>query len=284
MIVNNNKLIPLSDGRKLAYAEHGDLKGKPLFFLHGWPGSRLRSAFYHTIAKKLHIRIISPDRPGFGRSDYQKNRTLLDYPDDVLELADTLHIKKFAVMGVSGGGSYAAACAYKIPNRITKVGIVVGVAPMYMPDLLSKMPWLYRMTWACYFKFPVSSYAGSLTQYIHSKLGNPFYYLSFLANSDQKLAKKYRREFTTITKEAFRQGIVGPARDLVLYTTDWEFDLKKIRAKVFLRYGAGDKNVPLVMGKYFEKQIPGSRLTVYPNEGHLISITHAEEIFKELVK
>lgn len=136
--MKTTNFITLSDGRRLYYAEHGDSKGKPLFFFHGWPGSRLRSSFYDSIAKKLHIRIISPDRPGYGLSDYQENRTLLDYPDDIVELADALRIKKFAVVGVSGGGPYTAVCAYKIPERITKAGIVVGAAPMYMSDLFER--------------------------------------------------------------------------------------------------------------------------------------------------
>ncbi len=58
-------------------------------------------------ARKTDIRLIGIDRPGMGRSQFQKRRCLLDWPDDVMELADYLGIERFAVLGVSGGGPYA---------------------------------------------------------------------------------------------------------------------------------------------------------------------------------
>jgi pimeloyl-ACP methyl ester carboxylesterase len=65
-----------------------------------------------------------------GLSDYKKDRTILDWPDDVVELADALGIDKFPIEGISGGGPYAAACAYKIPDRLTACGIISGLGPM----------------------------------------------------------------------------------------------------------------------------------------------------------
>ena len=93
MVSGNNHIINLKDGRKLAYAEYGALAGKPLFFFHGWPVSRLSGRIAKKAAKKLGIRIISPDRPGYGLSDFKKDRKLLDWAKDVLELADRLRIK-----------------------------------------------------------------------------------------------------------------------------------------------------------------------------------------------
>ncbi len=92
--MNENCTLLLKDGRKLGYAEYGDPKGKPVFFLHGWPSSRLQAKVTDKAAKKLKIRVISPDRPGYGLSDFKKDRTLLEYADDIEELADKLNIKK----------------------------------------------------------------------------------------------------------------------------------------------------------------------------------------------
>ena len=81
------KRIRLRDGRSLGYAEYGDPAGKPVVFFQGTPSSRL---FHHpdeSIAVSLGARIITMDRPGFGLSDFQLGRTLLDWPDDVVELA-----------------------------------------------------------------------------------------------------------------------------------------------------------------------------------------------------
>jgi pimeloyl-ACP methyl ester carboxylesterase len=119
----------LPDGRTLSYAQYGDLNGKPIFFFHGTPSSRLFRHPDDSLTKSLGVRLITIDRPGFGLSDFQPGRQLLDWPDDVAALADDINIQTFAVAGISGGGPYAAACAYKIPHRLTMAGIISGVGP-----------------------------------------------------------------------------------------------------------------------------------------------------------
>jgi pimeloyl-ACP methyl ester carboxylesterase len=124
-----------NDGCALTYAEFGDPNGRPSVLCHGTPGtpgSRLDRHPDDRVAVDQGARVIVPDRPGCGRSDYQPHRTLLGWPDDVLALADALGLERFAVAGVSGGGPHAAACACKIPNkipnRLTRVAIVSGIA------------------------------------------------------------------------------------------------------------------------------------------------------------
>ena len=114
---NIDQTLKLKDGRTLGYIDLGNKDGKPLFHFHGFPGSRLEATILADRAIVKNIRVICIDRPGMGLSDFKENRTLLDWPDDVVELADALEIDKFAVEGISGGGPYAAACAYKIPDR-----------------------------------------------------------------------------------------------------------------------------------------------------------------------
>jgi dipeptidyl aminopeptidase/acylaminoacyl peptidase len=102
------KTIQLSDGRTLAYLESGDPEGRPLFYFHGGPGSRLEGLLFDDLNQQLGIRMITPDRPGYGLSDFQEARTYLDWPDDVRQLADQLDIERFAVLGWSSGGPHAA--------------------------------------------------------------------------------------------------------------------------------------------------------------------------------
>ena len=137
--------IRLLDGRRLAYAEYGDPQGKPVFFFHGTPGSRL---FHHpdaSVAASAGARIIAVDRPGFGRSDFKPGRTLLDWPNDVVQLADALDIQRFAVMGYSGGGPYAAVCASSIPERLTAAGLVSSIAPLDTPQITRGMQGIGHM-------------------------------------------------------------------------------------------------------------------------------------------
>lgn len=278
-----DNIITLSDGRKLCYAEYGDPKGKPLFYLHGWPSSRLRSKINDDQAKSLHVRIISSDRPGYGRSDYKEDRTILGYIDDIVELADSLGIKKFSVVGVSGGGPYAAACAYRISKRIKKMGIVVGLAPTYIPGIFKGMPFLYRFGWENYSRYPILAKLGAIYRWLTTGyLDKVLFRFDFRGGNDQEVLNKLKDEWVKIGRESFRQGYKGAEKDLLLYTSDWGFKLEDIKVPTLLFYGEEDKNVTLAMARYYKSQIPGSKLKIYPNEGHLISITHAKEIFKTL--
>jgi pimeloyl-ACP methyl ester carboxylesterase len=104
--------------------------GAPIFYFHGSPSSSLEWDLFggETLAKRLYIRVIVPDRPGLGHSEFQPERRIGDWPADVVALANQLTLDRFAVLGYSGGGPYAAACALKIPERLTRVGIVSGTA------------------------------------------------------------------------------------------------------------------------------------------------------------
>jgi pimeloyl-ACP methyl ester carboxylesterase len=105
------RTIRLRDGRRLGYAEWGDL--------HGWPGSRVEGRLGDGPAKVKGVRMIALDRPGMGLSDYQRRRSLVDWPDDVIQVAVALGLDRFAVLGISGGTPYAAACAWKLSERRT---------------------------------------------------------------------------------------------------------------------------------------------------------------------
>ena len=104
-----NQTFTLADGRALGFAEYGNPNGKPLFYFHGHPGSRFEARY---LENSETARIIGVDRPGLGLSTYKAGRKILDWPDDIAELANSLGIARFAVAGFSGGGPYALACAY----------------------------------------------------------------------------------------------------------------------------------------------------------------------------
>lgn len=281
----SGKTIRLKDGRKLGYVEYGDPDGKPLFFFHGWPGSRYSGKETDEAAKKLQIRVISADRPGMGLSDFQKNRKLLDWPDDLVELADKLKIKKFSILGVSGGGPYVASCCYKIPERINKAGIVVGLAPVHVKGNLDGINWQGKIGWPNYHRWIVRA-IGTLGAAIYFRyfpsLGLRF---AFGSKQDRELLKSIRSIVGSDngTFEAFAHGMQGVREELRIYVDEWGFDLKDIKSKVFLWYGAKDKSVSLNMGKYYNKQIKGSKLFIDKEASHLSRYNFEEKILKVLV-
>jgi len=126
--------MQLSDGRKLAYLDIGDPDGRPVFYFHGAPGSRLEGLMFEELNRELGIRMIALDRPGYGMSEFQESRTYLHWAKDVGELADHLGIDRFAVLGWSSGGPYAAAVAHEIPQRLTVAAIVAGEGPYASSD------------------------------------------------------------------------------------------------------------------------------------------------------
>jgi pimeloyl-ACP methyl ester carboxylesterase len=114
---------PAADGRRLTYCDNGDPAATPVISHHGTPGSRLvRHPDEDAMLADLGLRMISYDRPGYGESDPQPGRRVVDAADDVAALADHLGIDRFAVVGTSGGGPHALACSARLGPRISRVG------------------------------------------------------------------------------------------------------------------------------------------------------------------
>ena len=278
-----NSFIQLTNDRKLCYSQFGDPNGFPLFFFHGWPGSRLQGKGLNKIARKNKIRIIATDRPGSGLSDYYKGRTLLDFPDDIIALANHLGLKKFSILGNSGGGPYAAVCAYKISNRLHKVGITVGLSPTNITGVLRGMAFRNQAIWFLYHYIPLLMKINSWGLYLKDKLFPRNFIDIFNSKADREmLTNEMKTEILVNRKEAFRQGIKGVAQDLKLYTNDWGFEVKNIHSRVYLWYGLQDKMVSIEMGRYYKKHITNSKLKLYPDVGHLLLKKYAEEILREL--
>ena len=101
----SNQTFGLESGRSLGYAEWGDASGFPLVQFHGSSSSRLEHPVQQEVLEG--VRLLTIDRPGHGLSEFQPDRTLLDWPHDVAALADHLGIERFAVSGWSAGGPYA---------------------------------------------------------------------------------------------------------------------------------------------------------------------------------
>jgi len=281
--------IRLRDGRRLAYAEYGDPQGKPIFLFHGTPGSRL---FHHpdaSVAASAGARIIAIDRPGFGRSDFKPGRTLLDWPNDVVQLADALNIQRFAVMGYSGGGPYAAVCASSIPERLTAAGLVSSIAPLDSPHITRGMQGVGHMFFSLDRHLPPLAKLGCwlmCTTWRH----NPDLYfrsqINGLRNSEEAktLLPKMKAMLTADFIEAVRAGTQGITWDLELLTRPWGFQLHVITTDVFLWHGESDTQAPIAMGKRLASAIPHCRATFFPKEGHWAIYSHWQEMLTALVQ
>jgi pimeloyl-ACP methyl ester carboxylesterase len=283
-----DKAIKLPDGRQLSFAEYGVPHGKPVFFFHGTPSSRYLRYPDDTLTESLGVRLITIDRPGFGLSDPLPNRKLLDWPGDVQALADSLKIDEFVVAGISGGGPYVSACAYKLPHRITRAGIISGGGPTDEEDLYADMYPERKMA------VKIARSAPWLLKPLIGLTHNPQrniekYFQGIVAKScqsDQGILN--RPEMKSLMKknwlEGTRQGVGGFVRDGIIMSLPWGFRLEDIQVPVHIWHGDADTSIPLVMAQYIADRIPGCRLTVYPGEGHFLLFDHWEEILTSLTR
>ncbi|KAH9909721.1 alpha/beta hydrolase [Xylariomycetidae sp. FL2044] len=143
-----SQTLTLPDGRVLGFAEFGDPQGIPLLWFHGFPTCRYEAHGADAVARRHGIRILALDRPGFGLSTFQPGRGIADWPADVRAFAAERGLRRFGVLGLSGGGPYALACARLLPREmLTGVGVMAGAPPWQAaggPG--SSMHWSRRLT------------------------------------------------------------------------------------------------------------------------------------------
>ncbi len=265
--------VTLPDGRRIGYADYGDPSGVPVFGLHGTPGSRLMFRLAHPAARALGIRLLAPERPGFGISSYQRGRTLASYASDIADFADALNVPRFAVAGISGGGPYAAACAALLPQRVTALGLVSPIGPMAGDDKPASIG-------------PGHYVAFRLTPRIPPLLGGVFslgrcaflytpnmiygFIMSRAAPSDWKILARadVRRNLLSGVAEGCRPGVRSGMQELGIFSRPWRIPLQDIRAPAFLWQGLSDRNVPVAAALRLAELIPDCRTRTIEKAGH----------------
>jgi len=285
--------IILKDGRTLGFAEYGDPGGEPVLEFHGVPGSRLEAWYYDDPGKKVGARIIGIDRPGFGLSTYTKGYRIVDWPEDVLEFANALGLKRFAVAGVSSGSPYALACARFIPERLRACAIVSGISPLKVegeqlnPRHYIMAPEIVVARLANSVPFIASLAFRYILSQIRTDPANAMKRLMKGAPpSDLELLndKRAKRHFQQTVMECSRGGLKGSIDSVGLELKDWRFRLQDITTHVSIWQGEADNIVFPSAGRYMASKLPKHTLHMIPNAGHLTVIArHAESVLRELV-
>jgi pimeloyl-ACP methyl ester carboxylesterase len=288
--MNTNNTLTLPDGRKLAYAEYGKPEGTPVLYFHGSPSSRLEPLLFgDDLFGRSGIRLIAPDRPGMGQSDFLPKRGFAAWPKDVAALADALGLKQFSVLGMSGGGGYVAACAAKIPERLKSAVIVSGAWRMDWPEALDNLPFPNVLIWQLASKAPFllpgmlnmmkASFKGSGEQAMAQQKKS-------LPAPDSALLELPGRmdAFLQMANESMQAGVKGADLDMRLYAREWDFGLDEIRMPLKLFYGELDVNVPFPLVQRVMGLLPTAQLVSYQNEAHLSTLAnHFDEIAKTLL-
>jgi pimeloyl-ACP methyl ester carboxylesterase len=276
-------ILRLRDGRSLCYAEYGDPTAWPIFLFQGTPTSRLP---HNPLDAATPARLVVPERPGFGRSDPQPGRTLLDWALDVRELADQLGIERFSAAGVSGGAPHALACGARLPDRIQRLGIVSGVGPIDAAGATSGMAGQRKLgAW-------LARRAPFLLRPLFWAIRNP-------ARNPERFVARFTEGFSAADRalladpairslragsyaEATRQGVRGFAEEVALLVRPWGFSLAEVGCEVFLWHGDEDASTPIAMARHVAAALPRCRARFFPGEGHFVAARHWDEIVDAL--
>lgn len=268
-----DQVLVLRDGRRVAYREFGAPAGWPVLSLHGTPGSRLMFAIAASAAAELGLRLIAPDRWGYGGTDAHPRPSFAAWGRDAAELADGLGLSRLSLLAISGGSPYAAATAAELGARVTAMALAVPVGPMVgegpRPRLsmfhwlafagLGRRPWLTRTLFGLY--------RGLLRR-------SPRRAVSLVALgqclSDRRLLRvpAIQQSLSRSFGDGLEPGAEGPAIDLTLFSSPWDVPFQRISATTKIWLGREDRIVPLSAIRRLAKIIPGAELAERDGRGH----------------
>lgn len=282
-----HSVMRLSDGRALSWAEYGDPNGEPLFFHHGIPSSRAAAAVMEPGALRAGVRLIAPERPGFGYSDPLPNRTILDWPADLRQLADYLEFEKFSVSGISAGLPYTLACALKMPERLHRVALISGLGAIDSGDVLEGMSYEWRLIYTLFLKSQrlaslwMRGYGRSVQKRPERVVAEQIKRMppvdGAILGSEPTLSNRI-----SDLREAFRQGPAAAGDEARRHLEPWGFELRDIEFPVMLWHAMLDESHPIQMGRRIAAELPHCRPIYVDGVGSLGFIEHAESIFNHL--
>lgn len=261
-------VVSLPDGRTLAYAEYGDPDGTPVLCFHGLPGSRRMWSLFDQPAREVNARVVAPDRPGFGHSDFQDGRRLVDWPDDVRALTEELDIDEFRVVGFSAGGPHALVCRAAMPDRVTGTVLVSSPAPPGVGTGGSLGDRL--LVGATRFLPGVSRLVFGVTAWLRNRRRDTFEDAVFggLSDPDRELFDGPAGDVLRADAvESFRHGGRGAAYEFPMVGSPWGVDLATVPGTVSLWHGREDASVDPDDARAFADALPDGDLALV-DEGH----------------
>jgi pimeloyl-ACP methyl ester carboxylesterase len=284
--------VVLNDGRKLGFAAYGEKSGSPVLYFAGGIGTRLQVQPNSRCPIPPGIRLIGIDRPGLGLSDFQEGRTLLDWPEDVHQLADALELSRFSVLGVSAGGPYALACAYRLPERIHKCGLVATETPPdtnpLPPGGMRMMLWMYRSLpriTGLWFWWLYGRHFGKKEEQPSAFLHKPQKISKAFCEKDRQMWSdpEMRHQNLMDHIEACRQGTRGPAYEAGLWGQPWGFRPEEIAFdRILLWHGEKDFSVPIASVRAMSRRLPHCEACYFPDHGHSVGSYYWKEILETL--
>lgn len=270
--------VVADDGRRLAYEEYGRADGTPVVCCHGNPGSRLLWSLFDEAAQHHDARLIAPDRPGFGASEFQPGRDLLDWAADVRALAKLLELDSLSTIGFSAGGPHAAVCAHEL-DRVERAVLVSSSGPPATREYATASN--RRLTAATQSIPGLSRGVFGLTGWLARNWPSRFRGTieGGASEPDRELFDSPDGDLLlTDAAEAFVQGGRGPAHEFPMVGDPWAFDPADCADDLSLWHGRRDEKVPLRAAQAFATLLPGTDVTVLETGHYSTLVEHFETI------
>ncbi len=282
---SDDHFIQLRDSRKLCFAQYGDPEGFVVVNAHGGLACRRDVAAADAGARAAGVRLISPDRPGVGRSDPHSGRTLLDWVDDVSQLLDQLGVERCAAMGWSMGGQYAAALGMALPPRVTRVAIIAGAVPLTEVAVFEQLPAMDRVFTRLSQRIPAIARLCFAAMGLTAR-AFPERYGRFAAHElgpadAEVLCGDGLAAFGTMTAEALRQPR-GVAEEYRAWMRPWGFAPEDVTIPVDIWFGTDDGLVDHRWPVELARRFPAATLSMRPG-GHFVAHRCYPEIFGRLL-
>ena len=268
-----------ADGRVLFFVDGGRPAGYPVIGLHGTPGCRYSRLLDDSIYVDAGVRYITTDRAGYGRSTRNRGRRVADEAADVLAVADALALDRFSVVGGSGGGPHALACAALLGERVERVACQSSLAPLG-PGGLTRADWLSGMDpeiaaeleWAEAGEDVLTEDMQRAQLLMEERIASAPELLIGEEASEGDVAFLQRPEvvaaFRRVISEQARHGVGGSVDDTLAFAASWGFDLAAIGIPVLLTYGTEDSSCPVAHGRFLAGAVRTAQVFEVEGSGH----------------
>ena len=277
--------VALDDGRLLGYAEYGDARGELVLWCHGTPGARRQlPPIAHDAAQALGLRILCLERPGVGDSTDHLYERVSDWAADAAAAVDLLGHERFMVVGLSGGGPFALACAHELPDRVVAVGLLGSVTPVTGDEAVPGAP----VSLAVPFNGAITLLRRPLGIGLWAvvKTITPFAHPLVLATArvmpegdrlvlhDPDLEAMFMGDLAMGGRRQFQAFV----NDVIVLGRPWGFKLSDVKARVCWWHGDADPFVSLDQARRAVSLLPNVELRVRHGESHLGGLAAAGEV------
>ena len=247
------------DGIRVHYQQAGDKHAPAMVLIHGFASSTLVWSNVFLKLAAAGYRVIALDMLGYGYSAKPRKGeyTIAGQAKLLVRLLDRLSIPRAIFIGSSYGGAVAATCALDYPDRVEKL-ILVGAVNNNRPLEFTLM----RLFGSPVFGDVVSPLLIGSRRLLRRRMKQVYDRHSWVLDERRVDARHLPLR------------AAGTQRAIIRTVRGWDAerisrDAHLIEQPTLLLWGENDLEIPLADGERLHEEIPGSRLVVFLNCGHL---------------